>query len=275
MKIEHDSLFLIGKSHQVCQDYALSGITPDGIPYAIVADGCSGSAHSDVGARLLAHAAVANLPGLITPGGGSSVATQYEEFGLAAVDAASLALQQLGLDSTPTLDATLLVGVVYQEVVWVFMYGDGCILVNRKDDSADVIDSSFVNNAPYYLNYLLDDERHEAFEQQSGEFGKTQIFNGAETLYPFTFPSIYYWPVSMINSVILSTDGASSFVNDHTREPILLDEVASEVLALKNTHGEFLKRRVRRFTTDWAKKGISHYDDLGMAGFAFKQDEEE
>ena len=48
----------IGDSHVACEDYALAGKINDNISYAIVADGCSSSPNVDVGARVLAHAAL-------------------------------------------------------------------------------------------------------------------------------------------------------------------------------------------------------------------------
>lgn len=49
-----DSHYIIGGSHDYCQDYAWSGfIGNTRIPFAIVSDGCSGAKDSDFGARLL------------------------------------------------------------------------------------------------------------------------------------------------------------------------------------------------------------------------------
>jgi len=45
-----DHHFCIGKTHKVCEDYATSGITEDGVTYAIASDGCSSSKDTDFGA---------------------------------------------------------------------------------------------------------------------------------------------------------------------------------------------------------------------------------
>ena len=47
-----DCAFAAGRGHDVCQDYAAAGGGADE-PYAILADGCSTSPDTDVGARLL------------------------------------------------------------------------------------------------------------------------------------------------------------------------------------------------------------------------------
>ena len=51
-----DAYFAIGRTHDVCQDYALAS---DDVPktWALVSDGCSSSPASDIGARLLGRAA--------------------------------------------------------------------------------------------------------------------------------------------------------------------------------------------------------------------------
>src|SRR5437868_4207156 len=50
-----DCAFQIGAAHTVCQDYA---VAHSGVPaYAILADGCSSSPDTDIGARLLVKAA--------------------------------------------------------------------------------------------------------------------------------------------------------------------------------------------------------------------------
>ena len=54
MEWRTDAFFSIGKTHMVCQDYARSGTTRAGHPYAIVCDGCSSSPDTDLGSRFLA-----------------------------------------------------------------------------------------------------------------------------------------------------------------------------------------------------------------------------
>ena len=51
MTVALDSYYTIGKVHLYCQDYVFQGWKP--VPHVILADGCSASPNSDVGARLL------------------------------------------------------------------------------------------------------------------------------------------------------------------------------------------------------------------------------
>ena len=51
-----DSAFQIGKTHDVCEDFALTGTFEDEkntARYVIVSDGCSSSQNTDLGSRLL------------------------------------------------------------------------------------------------------------------------------------------------------------------------------------------------------------------------------
>ena len=51
-----DAHFVMGRGHSVCQDYALATARS-----AVVCDGCSSSRASDVGARVIALAAIREL----------------------------------------------------------------------------------------------------------------------------------------------------------------------------------------------------------------------
>ena len=51
MTLVLDAYYTIGRMHRFCQDYVCQGVDP--IPHLIVADGCSATPDSDLGARLL------------------------------------------------------------------------------------------------------------------------------------------------------------------------------------------------------------------------------
>ncbi len=60
-----DSFFTIGKSHDICEDYACNGVFNDEIAYVIVCDGCSSSTHTDFGSRILSKSIEKNLMWLL------------------------------------------------------------------------------------------------------------------------------------------------------------------------------------------------------------------
>ena len=51
MKVNLDWFMKTGRSHNICEDYVMVGLNP--MPHMILADGCSTSPHTDVGARIL------------------------------------------------------------------------------------------------------------------------------------------------------------------------------------------------------------------------------
>ncbi|MBC8139363.1 MAG: protein phosphatase 2C domain-containing protein, partial [Fibrella sp.] len=63
---QSDAAFAIGKTHKVCQDYALTGDAHATIPTVWLSDGCSSSPHTDIGARLLTHVALDRVTDLAT-----------------------------------------------------------------------------------------------------------------------------------------------------------------------------------------------------------------
>ena len=100
-----DAHFARGRSHAVCQDYAAVGA---GI--AVVCDGCSGAADSDVGARLIAHAAVQATPAAVADG--------------SWIRRTEAARELLGLD-VAALDATCILARAREQAIEVTMFGDG------------------------------------------------------------------------------------------------------------------------------------------------------
>ena len=57
-----DSFFKIGSTHNICQDYAISGRDEHyKVDYAIISDGCSGAEDTDIGSRLVSLIAKQNI----------------------------------------------------------------------------------------------------------------------------------------------------------------------------------------------------------------------
>jgi len=286
MKFNLDSYIEIGKTHEVCEDYATHG-TIMGIPYIIVSDGCSSSEDTDVGSRLLTYACRNALMEIINQ-------NLLEDLDIIALRThlkeqilfnLRLSLKALSLH-TSVADATLLVAFVWEGKTYYFMYGDGHIILKWKDDSSgvskDVVKISYADNAPPYLSYNLDIRRKEGYREQFGSGMVNETFKWYDEPGPISvneFLSIYDGCISgvvesdKLQSITLSSDGIESYMFgkdapvragdriNATFEHIWQDEYTN----YKSTGGEFVKRRMKRIKLNNEKSHIEHYDDVSCA----------
>lgn len=248
-----DVYFDRGKQHAVCQDYGAVGA--DGT--VCLADGCSDSPDSDIGARLICQAA------LRAPAGardGQEVALRARK----VLDAASLPCR--------ALDATLLLltqesgGVVAQ--VW----GDGAVLCRKRDGTVVAHEIFCDGSAPPYLSYLASPDRLACYAQQgyggldvhrwgdpeadSTRHERKTARDVAEGLV-FRFYGDYESVMVLTDGYRTGTDSAGSPVDPH--------EVLLEMSRLKC--GELpVRRRYRSML--WAKLW-TFGDDFGAAGMTF------
>src|SRR5690606_17939856 len=118
----------------------------------IVSDGCSSSKDTDIGARILARAA---LECIYKSTHGIKV------FSEAIMAKAETQCLSLGLERE-ALDATLLVAVQWEKNVDVFMMGDGLISLEIGDHT-ELIRAEYPMNMPYYPSYLIDDRNRNLF----------------------------------------------------------------------------------------------------------------
>jgi len=165
-----DAHFGIGKTHKICEDYAIAG--DFGIrPYAIVCDGCSSSRNTDIGARLLARAAAENL------------LTFGDDFNPQAVawQAAGWATA-IGLHPT-ALDATLMaVFEMDNKQIRTVVVGDGVVAARLRDTGKyDYWAIRYPSGAPGYLTYLLDPSRKATFLEQTAGKRVTEVSWGNDS----------------------------------------------------------------------------------------------
>ena len=263
MDIVADSYFCIGKTHLVCQDYACHRIGAS--PYVIIADGCSSSADTDVGARLLA-----------------LIAKRYLEQQLASTDLVTHFITSghqciENLDITAeTLDATLIIAHQDSRHIGVRVYGDACVLAQKHDGQQQCFQIEYAHNAPYYLSYRLDAKRRQHYLNALGGTAATAqkitCFNNTNAYvlyYPYDLAMTFHFDLETYDRVVIATDGLASLTDTATGAPIALTEVGKACLALKNLNGEFIKRRLRRLLADFAKRNIHPLDDIAVAALAW------
>ena len=249
-----DSAYVIGATHEVCQDYALTGNTERGA-FGIVCDGCSSSPDTDVGARLLALAVKNGLcawpddePGF--------------DFSLIAQQA-PLALMTLGHDRLEALDATLLVVRAVEKSYEIVVYGDGASAALDHDDDVNAVITTSVSGAPPYLSYCFNSKRKQAYvDARLGEI-RNDIADGSCWVTPGE-PSYTRSGERSYKALAVFSDGVSSF-RDANGDAVDPHIIIHELMTFKTTAGAFVRRRMRGFLRTCKELGWVHTDDLAMA----------
>jgi len=283
MDLNIDCYTHIGRQHAACQDYARVGAFThgasdtleryEGAPpwYLAVADGCSASPDSDMGARFL----VLGLE--------NALLQEVQGCGLRALDFARRMAETAHLD-TMSLDATLLYAVPHLGAVSVSIHGDGVIAARRRDGTVEHTVVKCPLNAPDYLSYYLDldrkaryIERVESHNDGEGRGLRTYTsYEGSKVTSEMKirsfFPVTAAFPYEEYDLVALMSDGVQSFMQETPTgaQRVPVHEVVEQIMAVKNTTGEFIVRRVRNgFLNRFCPKhGWHHYDDLAVAAIA-------
>ncbi len=250
-RFSYDTFFQQGTTHTVCQDYAAAG-TCDGYPYIVIADGCSGSADSDTGARILARCAAAFVSLLDT----SCTASLASHFANLTIRQARRCLLP-GLER-PALDATLIIATTLADRFRVLAFGDGVIFSGNQEQNKII---EFSDSAPFYLNYLEDDDRLRAYR---GLAPKVRV-NGGEETDPEQTSLLFDFPFTETDRIGIGSDGWLTLVNEQgvTRE---LSTFEAELLAFRTRAGAFVQRRVRNgLMRKLASEGFAPADDVAFA----------
>ncbi len=280
MKIHADTVYAIGKTHTVCQDYArVWHDEKTGSVVAALSDGCSGSPDTDIGARLMVRVA-AGLPDL------APCSLTYKAKQL-AYDAQILA-KQLGFPPNCT-DATLLSIVVDPNKLNIHTYiaGDGVLVYVNLDtpDTPQIADFNFSGEAPGYLSYLVSETRLAAYlasnpvrtkgvsmlvESSTSFFAVTPV-NQQNLFLEFSYP------IASAQRIFAFSDGIKTFereIEPGKFEPVPLDEVLTQLLAIPNFNGAFMQRRCNRFFKAFCVKNKWHHnDDFSVAAVIIEHED--
>ncbi len=267
------SAYVIGKAHAVCQDYAVAKVE-GATAYAIVADGCSSSPDTDMGARLLVKSAERSI---VAPCKRDALFHQAEHE--AAARQALRYARALQL-SPQSVDATLLTIKVSGARFSATCYGDGSIALQSRTGRLDVYSISFADGYPRYPVYAAQPERQRFLETRAmnlkdvthyslvgGDTAAVQIDRRTSDDLLETFSG----DVRDYRLIAALTDGFNSFVRvtqsetSKRVEPIGLEKLIGNLLSFKNTNGEFVRRRLNKFLSDAQKNNWQHQDDLGIA----------
>ena len=262
--INADSFFTIGKTHQACQDYAVSASQGD---YIVVSDGCSSVPDTDIGARILVKKAEEYLR-LLRYGRCSELGslTRY------SVQEGAHIIQALGVRQS-CLAATLLVAWKYRNTIETLVAGDGFVIGRfRETGDLHIYQYSYASGAPFYLYYTLSEKyMHDYFL----DFGTTRTGISTCVFSDGRPPIITSWseaaefclgPVFSLEQydlVAMMTDGVASFTSCSNLIPAI--DVIQELLAFKTYQGEFVQRRCRRAFELFNEIGWVNTDDVAVA----------
>lgn len=281
VKMNTDHHFVIGKTHKVCEDYALSGEV-DGIHYAIVCDGCSSSPDTDFGARILARAALRHI----------KKSNDNKLFANLVSSTAETQAKSLGLPGH-ALDSTLIVVSCIKDYFYINMYGDGAYHVEKfyeketivgavhdgmKAIHTETIVSQYEKSMPYYLSYLLNKQLDDKYWKINTSRPVTYLsyinmeYYDEKIERAQTSPWIYEeHHKDDVRFIAVMSDGVESFEQKLSSETSISTksvqaiDVLKELVAFKGFKGEFVKRRMIRALKDFNAQGIHHNDDVSLA----------
>lgn len=259
-----DAHFWRGRTHAVCQDYALCGEGRTG-PWAVVCDGCSSSPHTDVGARLLAHAAANALAGGRLPGSGAVFRT-------AAAAAAGLGLPP------HSLDATVVAALALGPCVVAIIRGDGVVAARRRDGALEVTVRRCRDETPDYPSVVADGDRHAAWRGLAPPRAWVERIH-ADVARPGVTSAagahcvVVRFDVGAYDRVLVATDGLAT-LRDRDRGDVRdVAWAAGQMLDVPSTTGCFVRRRMGRLgQPDGPFADLLPDDDLAVAAMAWDGD---
>ena len=270
MKLNADQHFLKGRSHHVCEDYALSQVfeyRSKQYAIAIVSDGCSSSDNTDFGSRILSTEYLNNVKsGMYYFVNNSHDVNPYQIFKANTITSASKIVSLMGLNRH-VLDATVISALTDGETIWLNFYGDGVIRITYEDETFVEYSCEFESNAPYYMSYYLDPVRNENYLKEfsrniviskSNNSGVYEVLNS--TVLDLN-QSFIISAEKRIKSISVSSDGIDTFVKDQ-RNPINMKNKFNE---FKNFTGEFVKRRLSAIDRECKVNNINYMDDISLA----------
>jgi hypothetical protein len=289
MSMNVDHYFAIGRRHvtagEPCQDYALSAAVADGRVYGVVADGCSGAnAHTDIGARALAHAFAAGIARVSPVETGAMPARPFDDRFLAAL---GQRFRDNWFTENPDDYLATVVGFLADaKRASVFMFGDGAVMLRYRDGRYRLLTVDWAGNMPYYLAYTFSTSAQAAFRAACPLHpnrvsvtdrvfvlvdGKPQVLSldvrwmGQES-FEKGWAMDFDLATEGIQAVAVATDGLTDLGGkDWPEGEAGWMLTVAELLGFKNHEGAFVKRRAIRALEGYARRGVAPRDDLALA----------
>jgi len=289
-----DSFLKIGHGHEICQDYILTGDDP--CPYIIIADGCSDAKDSDIGVRILCHAALNHLKK-----NQSHLHFDANALGQDIIKEAVITKSYFNT-KIDCLDATLIIAYKFNGFYRIYMFGDGIFQWTNKDGYRHFNRIYYKPNAPAYLRYRVNGYENYRKAHVAGFYQtkRRDVVFAEGPMEPFH----QIIDADCVQSLFVASDGIESFQykeelmyktrfinlqNGINKAPgdmkieelkngyygatfaypseIGFEEVIKEMTDFKLTSGPFLQRRVKKVMKNYLKRGIINDDDLSIGCF--------
>lgn len=274
-----DCASIVGKSHKINQDYAR---IDNNIPLVLVSDGCSGSADTDFGSRILVKTAE-NLVKESTYKGAFRPEIDKPYFWEERIiKQASKNAINIDMDLS-CLDATLLSVVKDNNSISIRMFGDGLFAIKHADGSMECDLITFPSGYPEYLSYRLDHTRTERLRKETGEnkytIERTVIKPDGNIISEFLGEFIP--PVDVVSfildenieSVFIMTDGVTSYMRKNATgqiEAVSYIDIVRRITDIKVYTGEFVQRQMNGFVKECLKSGYYNVDDFTVGALYLK-----
>jgi hypothetical protein len=241
----------------------------------IVCDGCSSSENTDLGSRILAFAAKKLIKKYLDIGyyHDTYISQIYRRFGNWVINLSKESVSMLNLNNT-CLDSTLVIAFEWNKKINIFMYGDGGVFSLSKDGKKSINKISYLGNAPYYLSYLIDENRkdlYKEFANQTDGLIKTEIIDGLKKEVRYDQPTIFSYNTEDLSLLLITSDGSESFVDFNTVEKVPCEAIANELMCIKSKKGEFIKRRSIRLIEDLSKQNTFNTDDFSVGAIMVEE----
>ncbi len=264
MLFHADSYFTIGAAHATagrpCQDYA---DVHNGVACrVVVSDGCSTGGRTDIGSRIVALSALRRTPlsaafDQVRP---DLLSTKYH----------------LGLNQEDLLATCLMVTATTQQG-WFDVSGDGVTAMRRRDGTISMTRFEWANNMPYYPAYYYDETQGAEFIRRQGGFdaacftAETVNEDGSVATKSFTATQgerlRSEFNLSDVEFAAVFSDGVTQI------DGVDWKDAVRELLAFKNTNGDFVKRRSMAAIRKWREVGKGPIDDFSMAVIRIDHDD--
>jgi hypothetical protein len=279
-----DSFFQIGKSHRICEDFAMHGQIPmisnesSDFSYAIVCDGCSSSCESngirmplntDTGSRLVALSARRSLFDWLYMKDFSK--RPLEDFILEGL----LRQKDALMIPSSVFDSTLMIAYANNKTghSTVMVWGDGIVVSEDPVGVKTITKIEYSTGAPFYLSYKMKHLMMLEYFRQFGVGFKSvfqkigeehqeifiPVFEDRESLFhkPFVIDGFF-------NKITLMSDGVCQF------GPKIGDfadtfKMAEELTQFPIISPSFVQRQFNIINRKMRLENTSHFDDLAMA----------